>query len=122
MENNRPVDSNISDTNPMYNVPSVKHYIDEHFAEDISLDSISKLFEINKYQLAKTFKLDYDLSVGNYIRYQRISKAKSLLRFTSDKIENIGTKCGIGDANYFSRLFKQYEGISPGEYRKKWKA
>ncbi|MCR5201755.1 MAG: AraC family transcriptional regulator [Lachnospiraceae bacterium] len=122
MEYSRPNKAYVASTSATYNVPIIKRYIDEHFVEDLSLATLSDHFDINKYQLAKVFKQEYDLSVGNYIKYQRITKAKSMLRFTNEKIEDIGGNCGIPDPNYFSRLFKQFEGISPGEYRKKWKA
>ncbi len=50
----------------------------------------------------------------------RITQAKQLLRFTDMTVEAVGAECGMEDANYFSRLFKKLEGISPGEFRKMW--
>jgi AraC-like DNA-binding protein len=43
-----------------------------------------------------------------------------MLRFSNEKVEAIGYACGLGSPNYFSRTFKNVEGISPSEYREKW--
>lgn len=98
----------------------VKEYIDMHFSERITLDDLTGRFFINKYYLTRIFKEQFGLSVNNYILQQRITHAKHLLRFSELSIEEIGIRCGIQDPNYFSRIFKKVEGITPGEYRKQW--
>ena len=60
------------------------------------------------------------MTVNDYLLQSRISHAKELLRFSDLAIEEIGENCGITPLYYFSRIFKQVEGISPREYRKKW--
>ena len=54
--------------------------------------------------------------------FQIRSTAKQMLRFTDETVENIGYKWGLGAPHYFSRTFKQVEGISPSEYREKWQS
>ena len=49
-----------------------------------------------------------------------MTKAKQLLRFSDKRMDEISSELGFDDANYFSRLFKKVEGMSPSEYRKKW--
>ena len=49
-----------------------------------------------------------------------ITRAKQLLRFTDMTVDEVGAAVGMGDANYFSRMFRKVEGISPREYRKQW--
>ena len=98
----------------------VKRYLDEHYAEKISLDDLSDRFYINKYYLVKRFKSQYGVSVNSYLLDVRITHAKKLLRFTDKKVESIGLACGLGALTYFSRTFKKTEGISPSEYRSKW--
>ena len=53
-----------------------------------------------------------------YLARKRISEAKVLLINTDKSIYEIGKETGYNDANYFGIVFKKYEGISPGEYRK----
>lgn len=98
----------------------IKKYLDEHFTEKIYLDAISDSFYINKYYLTRIFKKQFGVSVNHYIIYKRITMAKRLLRFSDNSIENISRECGIDDPGYFTRIFKKIEGVTPGEFRKRW--
>ena len=77
-------------------------------------------FIVNKFYLSKIFKETYGTTVNNYLISKRITRAKQLLRFTDMTVDEIGVGVGMGDANYFSRMFRKVEGISPREYRKQW--
>ncbi len=99
----------------------VKEYLDRHYAEKITLDMLSEEFLINKYYLERIFKEQFGTSIISYLLGIRITHAKRLLRFTDKSVEQIGAECGIYPLYYFSRMFKQTEGISPTEYRMQWK-
>lgn len=98
----------------------IKCYLDEHYNEKIILNELADFFYINKYYMVRTFKEQYGISINTYLQQLRITKAKQMLRFTDNTLEVIGLVCGIGEPNYFSRIFKNVEGISPSEYRKRW--
>ena len=102
------------------NLTEIKSYLDEHFTDRITLDFLSEMFYINKFYLTRVFKEQFGISINNYILQKRITKAKQMLRFTDKTAEEIGLECGLGAGYYFSRMFKSFEGISPGEYRKNW--
>lgn len=102
------------------NLQEIKAYLDTHYAEKITLDDLAEQFYINKFYLSRIFKAQYDISINTYLLHLRITKAKQLLRFSNNSLENIGLQCGMGPLNYFSRTFKKVEGINPSEYRKKW--
>lgn len=99
---------------------NLKDYLDTHYQEKISLDMLADMFLINKYTLSRGFKEQFGTSIINYLLVTRITHAKQLLRFTDETVEEIGNKCGITPLYYFSRIFKQIEGISPLEYRSQW--
>ena len=98
----------------------IKKHLDEHYAEKITLNDLAKRFFINKFYLSKIFKETYGTTVNNYLISKRITRAKQLLRFTDMTVDEIGVAVGMGDANYFSRMFRKVEGSSPSEYRKQW--
>ena len=101
-------------------VLEVKAYIDGHYQEKLSLDILARKYFISKEYLTKIFKEQYGFTVNGYVMHVRITKAKSLLRFTGLTIEEVGQSVGMPDANYFSRSFRKIEGTSPREYRKRW--
>ena len=98
----------------------VKSFLDEHYSEKLSLESVSSQFFIDKHYLARLFKEQYGVTLVTYLQQVRITHAKRMLRFTDKSIEEIGLECGIGELNYFSRVFKKLEGVSPSEFRRVW--
>ena len=98
----------------------IKNYLDEHYTEKVTLDELAEHFFINKFYLSKIFKEAYGTTVNNYLISKRITRAKQLLRFTDMTVDEIGVAVGMGDANYFSRMFRKVEGNSPSKYRKQW--
>ncbi len=102
-------------------IQSVKDYIDQHYTEKISLDGLAQIFYINKFHLTRVFKMNYGISINSYIQQLRITQAKRLLRFSDLPVQAVALECGIDDANYFSRMFKKIEDVSPGEFRRMWK-
>lgn len=102
------------------NLQDIKEYLDQNFQRKISLDELSKTFYINKFYLTRVFKEQFGMSVTGYLLQIRITHAKQLLRFTDMAIEMIALECGMNDPNYFSRMFKRVEGLTPTEFRETW--
>ena len=101
-------------------ISQVKSFLDEHYKEKLSLESVASHFFIDKHYLARLFKEQYGVTLVTYLQQVRITHAKRMLRFTDKSIEQIGLECGIGELNYFSRVFKKLEGVSPSEFRRMW--
>ena len=101
-------------------ISRVKSFLDEHYEEKLSLESVASHFFIDKHYLARLFKEQYGVTLVTYLQQVRITHAKRMLRFTDKSIEEIGLECGIGELNYFSRVFKKLEGVSPSEFRRVW--
>ncbi len=99
---------------------SILHYLDEHYTENISLDSLAEQFYISKYYLSRQFKKEYGTTIIQYILTKKITNAKELLRYSNSSIEEIARLCGIDDASYFNKVFKKMEGCTASEYRKRW--
>lgn len=98
---------------------SIKAYIDRNINEDISLESLSKEFSINKFYLQKLFKRYTGLTPNDYLTRARLARAKQLLRTTDDTMTEIAQTVGY-TATYFDKIFKKYEGITPRSYRLRW--
>ena len=102
------------------NLQAVKEYLDENYHSKISLDMLAERFYVNKFYLTRIFKEQFGESITGYLLQVRITQAKQRLRFTDKSIEEIAHECGMHDANYFSRMFKKVEGVTPGEFRRIW--
>lgn len=94
-------------------------YIGQHYAKDINSRQISKVFFINQSYLARKFKKEYGCTITDYICKVRIENAKKLIQNTSLPIHSIALNVGFSDANYFSRVFLEKEGVTPGSLRAK---
>ena len=101
-------------------ISQVKSFLDEHYKEKLSLESVASHFFIDKHYLARLVKEHYGVTLVTYLQQVRITHAKRMLRFTDKSIEEIGLECGIRELNYFSRVFKKLEGVSPSEFRRVW--
>ncbi len=103
------------------NTEQLWSYLSEHYQEKISLDNLSSTFFLSKFYLTKLFKEQYGVTISDYILDLRIHRAKELLRFSNQSLEEIASECGFYDLPYFSRKFKKAEGITPSAYRNQWK-
>lgn len=96
----------------------IERYIAENMVEELDLDTVAAKFNLSCYYFSRTFKEIVGYNFSDYINILRIKKAKELLRDNSISIKEICFSVGYNDPNYFSKVFKKYEGRSPTEFRK----
>ena len=96
----------------------IEQYLNEHFAENITLDTLSSLTYMNKYYMVHAFKKYKGLSPINYLIDRRISEAKRLLETTNHSVSKISQAVGFSSQSYFSQVFRKELGITPLQYRK----
>lgn len=99
-------------------VEDIKNRISYCYAEPINIELLANAFFVSVSHLQHTFKEQTGMSIIDYINKTRIENSKKLLSETPFHISVIAEKVGIADYNYFSRVFRKYEGISPTQYRK----
>ena len=94
------------------------NYVDFHYMEAISLESLAARFAVNKNYLSSRFHREVGRTLTDYINQTRVQRATRLLERTPLPLQEIAEQCGFSDANYFTRTFKKINGLSPNEYRK----
>ncbi|MCD8299758.1 MAG: response regulator [Clostridiales bacterium] len=95
-------------------------YIDEHLAcEDLSIVSVAAYVYLNPAYFGRVFKTAFGMTFKQYLLSRRMERARTLLKSGDVSIGSICEQVGIGDASYFSRLFKEYTGMLPSEYKKR---
>ncbi len=95
----------------------VKNYIQEHFAENLTLTVLSELFYVCPAYLSRLFKKKTGVNFVEYLTTIRIEKSKEFLANPSLMIYTVSEMVGYENPRYFSRLFKEALGCSPQEYR-----
>ena len=96
----------------------VKEYIEEHFAEGITVNDLIKVSFMNKSYFLHQFKKQFNISPMHYLNLVRIEQGKLLLGNTTRSITQIAADVGIGNPVYFTELFTKTVGVSPTMYRK----
>ena len=103
---------------PSKECAAVRHYIDNHFKENINLDMLSELVHFNKYYMVHSFTKEYGISPINYLISRRIEESKYLLSDTDHSLSQISHMLGFSSPSYFSQSFRRLEGMSPMEFRR----
>jgi len=93
------------------------HYIESHYANDISLADIARACQMNRTTLAVLFKKGLGKTVFTYLMEYRIFIAKKILSFTSVPLKDISMRCGFKTVQHFTRVFKNQTGETPARYR-----
>lgn len=94
--------------------------IESDISSDLSLNNLSKIFQVNPSYLSALFKKETGSTLTDYVNKMRIERAKELLVSTNIQIQNIAQRCGMLDVNYFTKTFKKYTDLTPKKYREKY--
>ncbi len=95
----------------------VLHYIHEHLTEKIAVDALSRKAYLSRNVFFKWFREQFGITPLDYINQERLKLAKQLLAQPTSKVQTVSDMCGFSDVNYFIRLFKKMEGITPRAYK-----
>ncbi len=85
---------------------------------ELTVTDIAEKVGISLYYMMHIFKKTTGITVLEFIREAKLTKAKEKLLNTNDNIVTIAQQYGFCSSSYFSKVFTQSEGISPSEYRK----
>lgn len=100
-----------------YFVYRIADYIEEHLAEDLRSEDLSRIFRYSSNYIGQMFKVEFGCSLNDYINKKRIEHAKKYLRHETLTVSEIAYKVGYNDVHYFCTLFKRYVGITPKQFR-----
>ena len=95
-------------------------FLQAHFSEPLTLDTIAAYLNISKYHLSREFTRCTGESIHQYLIRIRVNQAKILLKETTLSVEEIAYQVGIQHASHLIQLFREREGMTPLEFRKHW--
>lgn len=110
------------DSNNISDIDRMIVYIKNNYTDcDWTLQMMADYFHMALPNLSSFFKQSTGDTLINYVSKLRIEKAKNILEKTNMRLKDICIKCGYYNVASFIRRFKQMEGMTPGEYREKFR-
>lgn len=98
-------------------VRGVVRYLDENYAQELSLEQLAERFFVSKYYLCHIFHTVTGSGVVDYLQCRRILEAQKLLMQGDCSNQQIAALCGFRNMQHFYRVFRRVSGSTPGQYR-----
>lgn len=99
-------------------VNSIISYIGENYSSiDLNISGVALNYGMSSSYVSRIFKDQVGEGMLDYINKYRINQAKTMLKETNISVSEIAQKVGFMDSNSFIRIFKRYEGITPGKFK-----
>ncbi|MBQ9086176.1 MAG: helix-turn-helix transcriptional regulator [Clostridia bacterium] len=103
-------------------IQEVLQYLAENYTASINVEQVAARFAISVAKLNRDFRTITGLSVHRFVELCRLNQAKYLLRHCPDiTVGKIAEKCGFATESYFFPFFKRHAGITPVEFRRRYK-
>jgi len=100
--------------NPM---TSIVNYIREHITDKLTMKDLTDTACMSKASFYRFFKRELGISPIEFVMNEKIRFAKHLLKDPFIQVNQVCFEAGFDDCNYFIRLFKKVEGITPKQYQ-----
>ena len=92
-------------------------WLEDHFAQEICWEEVAAQFSLSLRTLHRQLKQQTGLTPQRYLNRVRLMKARHLLRHSDESVTDIAYRCGFGDSNHFSTLFRREFSWSPRDIR-----
>ena len=98
-------------------IANIKEYVEKNYSDNLNVADLARKYGLNVSYLSTLFKERTGMNLTAYIEGTRMEKAKKLLKERDWTVTEVALHTGYSNSNYFSRVFKKYTGVTPGEYR-----
>jgi two-component system response regulator YesN len=92
-------------------------FIQSNYEKDITLTEAAEASNLSVHYFSRLFKKEMGITFKEYLTKLRMEDAKRKLKNRDANISRIAKEIGYRNPSYFSKVFKEYEGKSPSEYR-----
>lgn len=101
-------------------VKAMMAYIHEHYAEKLCVRQIAAAAFLSERECYRAFQDHLHMTPADYLRNYRIQIACRMLAQSSGPVAEVGAACGMENASYFAKAFRERAGCTPRQYRRKW--
>ena len=102
-------------------IRQVEELIQARFATALHIEELAREIGMSPRTLIRRFKRATGKMPGNYLRVFRVSVARNLLETSKDTVQSVSSAVGYSDLTFFRRLFKRHTGMTPTEYRARFR-
>lgn len=99
-------------------VIQLRALLNDCWSETFSLQQLSDALQVHPVTISRYFPRYFSCTLGEYMRKVKCERALDLLRATGRPLTDIAYECGFSDQSHFTRSFKAFTGMLPGQYRK----
>jgi AraC-like DNA-binding protein len=97
------------------------HWICSNFSSSLTVEEIASILSVSSNELNERCLEKMGVTAKQYILELKLTEAKRLLVFTSDNNAQIAFATGFEDPSYFARIFRKKTGLTPSDYKKKYR-
>lgn len=102
-------------------VGRIREFLDNNFGKEITRNDLAELVYLNPDYISRIFKKEMGMTISGYLLRKRVETAKELLENTGMPINVISMQVGYSNFSYFTKVFRENVGVSPNEYRKRFR-
>lgn len=96
----------------------VVQYLETHFADSFSLDTLAQAMGRNKSYLCTRFLKETGTTILDCLNTIRVRHAAELITYSDHSLSDVSAMCGFASVSHFNRIFVKYAGVTPGQCRK----
>lgn len=115
-KSNNELQSQNKRNNMLYDLQQLMSYMDEHYADNITLEFAANQMNFSESHFSKVFKKLTGINFVTYLNLIRVEQAANQLQTTPNKITEIALNCGFNNIRTFNRVFKEVTGYTPTEF------
>ena len=94
-------------------------FLERNHAEPLKLAALAQRFGCSPHHLCRQFKKRTGKTLGDYLRYIRVSRAMNLIMDGAERVGDVGHAVGFNDLNHFARCFRAVTGETPKRFQKR---
>jgi AraC-like DNA-binding protein len=97
-------------------VGRLRDYLDAHVAQEVSLSDLARIGQRSRHTILRTFHKATGMTPHAYLLNRRVERARRSLA-SGAALAETALECGFFDQSHFTRVFKRFTGVTPGQYR-----
>lgn len=102
---------------PAHRAEQIMQWVERNYTRPFRLEALAAELHMSPYHISHLFREATGTSLSEYVKARRLRQACVLLTVSELSVAEIGALIGLDNSSYFCKIFKEYKGITPHQYR-----